>query len=62
MKILKDGIAALAEFDEQQDGLALEDRPLGADQAVAVPNGNGECQNPSEAYNGDDTLVGAVCT
>lgn len=27
MKILKDGIASLTEFEEQRDGLGLEDRP-----------------------------------
>lgn len=41
MKIIKDIISSLAEFDEQRDGLALEDRPSGGDSAAVVTADNG---------------------
>lgn len=58
MKILKEGIASLAEFDEQRDGLALKDRPSGVDcdAVVATNNGTGHDIIAPEMQN--NTLVG----
>lgn len=58
MKILKEGIASLAEIDEQRDGLALKDRPSGVDcdAVLATKNGTGHDIIAPEMQN--NTLVG----
>lgn len=40
MKIIKDGIASLAEYEDQRDGLGLENRRVIAGGAITDANGN----------------------
>lgn len=58
MKLIRDGIAALAEYEDQRDGLGVEDRPA---VAVAVAEKSTELI-PADVDAGQcmdvDTLVG----
>lgn len=38
MKLIRDGIAALAEYDDHRYGLGLEDRPVAPVAAIAKAN------------------------
>lgn len=58
MKILKDGIASLAEFEEQRDGLGLEDHPGAI--VNATTDAHETMRNGAEGEQGGqvDTLAG----
>lgn len=58
MDILRAGIATLAEFEVQRDGLALEDRASGGVDTVARANENIVDPVDGNAEKQDGTLVG----
>lgn len=58
MQIIKDGIVNLAQYEDQRDGLALEDRSSGGGGTTAVANKEMAVTNGAEIQMQESTLVG----
>lgn len=58
MKLIREGITALAEYEDQRDGLGLEDRPASAGGAVANRGGDIPTADDGVQEMHVDTLAG----